>query len=152
MWIKSIQEKIGGILDDGEYMRLRSLDNLILHYKNKHGFQSFQKMSSRELCSKQFILSPFSCRDAGNNIGTFLDNLVFAIVLDRTIVTYWNKNTNFCFGSVKLKDWILNITSLRALQHDAGSCDYFTTNVYVSIYLYIHMHNYMYTNIFNIIY
>jgi hypothetical protein len=143
--------KKGGVLDDGEYLRLRSLDNLLLHYKNKHGLQSLKKMSSRELCSKQFILSPFSCRDAGNNIGTFLDNLVFAIILDRTIVAYWNKNTNFCFGSVKLKDWIVNTTSLTALQHDAGCCECLLMNVnaskqtYMHEYIHIYIHIYIYT-------
>lgn len=57
------------ILLGEEISRLRGIDNLLLTYKNIHSRNRLEQISSLELCSKQFILSSISCRDAGNGIG-----------------------------------------------------------------------------------
>lgn len=101
--------------------KLLRIDELFLTYKKVHELRHVEQLSSRDLCSKQFILSSIACRDAGNNIGVFLDNLAFAIILNRTIVAHWNEKTNLCFGSVRLQDWIVNTTFLEALRRNAGS-------------------------------
>jgi hypothetical protein len=113
--------EVGGLFNAPvQSARLKSIENLLLSYKRVHSADSIKILSPREICARQYVVTQVACRDAGNSLGTYLDNLAWAVILNRTIVAHWNPKTNLCHGAVKLKDWVITTAELNRLQDSAG--------------------------------
>lgn len=57
--------------------RLVDMEKLLISYKTSHEYSTLASLDATELCRRRFIVSHAACRDAGNGIGTFLDNLAW---------------------------------------------------------------------------
>ena len=108
--------------ESSETKRLLKIHGLISTYISTYRAEAIAKWSSQTLCSAntKFIVSHFMCRDAGNNLGTWLDNFAWAIITNQPIVAHWLGNANFCYGAVLLQPWILTTAKLAALQRKHG--------------------------------
>lgn len=54
-----------------------TVQNILSSYKAAHNVAVLSLSGSSELCSRRFIVSTAACRDAGNGLGIFLDNLAW---------------------------------------------------------------------------
>jgi hypothetical protein len=100
--------------------RLTPMKSLFADYLRKHSAEAVESWPRDALCSAQFITSHFFCRDAGNNIGTWLDNLAWAIIFNKTIIAHWKGRHSLCHGAVHLQPWVLTTSKLYQLQQQAG--------------------------------
>ena len=109
-------------VESSETKRLMRFHELISTYIHTYRSEAIAKWPKQTICSvnTKFIVSHFICRDAGNNLGTWLDNLAWAIVTNQPIVAHWLGKASFCYGAVLPQPWILTTTKLAALQrkHD----------------------------------
>ena len=108
--------------DSSETKRLMKIHELISTYIHNYRAEAIAKWPKQTICSinTKFIVSHFVCRDAGNNLGTWLDNLAWAIITNQPIVAHWLGKASFCYGAVLPQPWILTTSKLATLQrkHD----------------------------------
>ena len=99
-----------------ERQRLEATDHLLTSYIRTHRAEVVAEWPRAQLCSAQFIVSHFFCRDAGNNLGTWLDNMAWAVILNRTIVVHWMGRASLCHGAVEVQPWVLTTARLATLR------------------------------------
>lgn len=105
-----IKQKINSYDSHKRFQRIHQLLNV---YKNQHSIETLRGENATQLCSRKFIISQVFCRDAGNGIGLFLDNLAWAIILNRTIAILWYPK--LCYESVEINPWITHVSELEQL-------------------------------------
>lgn len=87
---------------------------LLDSYKNFHSIEALEM--DKNLCSRKYVVSDhFGCDVLGNNYGRFLNDLTWAVLLNRTFVSNWESRN--CFDALFMSQWLptvgwlINITT-----------------------------------------
>ena len=101
--------------------------NLVNTYANEHSANALKRElseSSDQLCNRKFVTNiafPLGCSSLGNTVGSFLNSLVYALALNRTIfLTHSNNLNTGCSGYMTLKDWVISRVDLKSILKKAG--------------------------------
>lgn len=93
---------------------------LVNTYANEHSANALKRElseSSDQLCNRKFVSNIFftlTCSSLGNTVGSFLNSLVYAMALNRTIfLTHPNHLSTGCAGYMTLKDWVISRDDLE---------------------------------------
>ena len=95
------------------------MHDLAALYIKQHGRTALRRLSPGQLCSLKFVVARVTCRDAGNGIGVFLDNVAWAMILNRTMIATPD-DAGDCNNSVQTRGWMMRAAEMESILEAAG--------------------------------
>lgn len=102
--------------------RFEHLQQLVDVYKTQHGMETLLHEAPEQLCTRKFVMNfhfPVTCKSIGNVLGAFLNNAVYALALNRTLIGK-KINLSGCANLLHINNWIPRLADIKKLLADAG--------------------------------
>lgn len=97
--------------------RPEELLELVRVYTEQHSAHVLMAESDEELCQRKFVTNhkfSFTCKSLWNNLGSIVNTVVYAVVLNRTFLARETQDlSSSCHGYLYLFPWVPTVDEIR---------------------------------------